>query len=173
MFAYAYDKVSGTMVGVLARPFNEEADNQHLLEAIDKQQAEVPSPKASGVFILAVDPQYPQPNAKWRRRFAEARGQVRFAKMFFAVVTPEASLRGVLTAVNWVRPTSARFEADTFSTFEEAVRWAEERRGDAAKTLRKLMEEVQQALVHGSESAASSVRTKNLPSSSEKPVPQK
>jgi hypothetical protein len=46
MYAYAYDKIAAAMVGMLTRPFDEEADNQHLLESIAKQQtgASTPTP---------------------------------------------------------------------------------------------------------------------------------
>jgi hypothetical protein len=125
MYAFAMDKLAGAMVGVLSRPFNEDVDYGRLLESIGRHQSEASSPAAVGIFVLAVDPQYPQPNATWRRRFAESRDGVRFAKTYFAVVTPEVSLRGVMTAVNWMRPSTGRVEGDTFSTFDEAVRWME------------------------------------------------
>lgn len=155
MYAYAFDKLSAAMIGVLTRPFDEEADNHLLLESIAKQQASASSPVATAAFLLLVDPQYPQPSAKWRRRFAEARDGLRFAKTFFAVVTPETSLKGVLTAVNWMRPLKPNFEAESFSTFDEAVRWATERRGASPKPLQLLMTEVQEKLNSGPEGVSS------------------
>lgn len=142
MYAYAYDRTSGTMVGMLARPFNEDSDNHQLLESIMLQQAGVTNPAVGGVFILMVDPQNPHPNASWRRRFAETRDRVRFARYSFAVVTPSQPLRGVLTAVNWIRPLSSRFEAEAFSTFDDAVRWIEEKRGQKLVAVNHLSEEV-------------------------------
>lgn len=156
MYMYAYDKSAGMMVGVLARPFNDETDNQGVLESIAKQQADAKNPSAGGAFILIVDPQYPHPNAKWRRRFAEARDGVRFAKSLFAVVTPEMSLRGVLTAINWMRPPSPRFEAEAFATFDEAARWMEARSGKSRRGLAMLMDEAQEKLGYSSPSVASS-----------------
>src|SRR5688572_2883354 len=135
MYAYATDKVAGAMVGVLSRPFNEDVDFQRLLDSIAKHQGDALTPTAVGLFILAVDPQYPQPNATWRRRFAESRDKVRFAKTYFAVVTPDTALRGVMTAVNWIRPTTQRVEGESFSTFDEAARWMEAKRGHALKPL--------------------------------------
>ena len=173
MYEYAYDKHAGVMVGVLARPFTEDDDNQALLDSIAKQQADAPGPGAKAVFVLAVDPQYPQPNARWRRRFAEARDGVRFAKTFFAVVTPEATLRGVLTAVNWIRPTSERLEADSFATFDEALRWAEEKRGRAARPLRMLMEEVQAKLGFSPEATTSTHPRRTIPPPTAKPATTK
>lgn len=156
MYTYAYDKSAGMMVGVLARPFNDDLDNQRILESIAKQQVDAKNPSAGSAFILIVDPQYPHPNAKWRRRFAEARDKVRFAKSLFAVVTPETSLRAVLTAINWMRPPSPRFEAEAFATFDEAARWMEERSGKSRRGLTMLMDEAHEKLGYPNSSAASS-----------------
>lgn len=170
MYAYSYDKTSGMMVGVLTRPVTEEADNQALLDSIAKQQGDAPNDPAQAVFILAVDPQYPQPNARWRRRFAVARDGVRYAKTLFAVVTPEAGLRGVMTAVNWIRPPTDRLEAETFASFDEAVRWAEQRRGSAARILHMLMDEVQEKLGFGNEPARSTSKRTMPPPAPPKPA---
>lgn len=146
MYAYAYDRGLGTMVGMLARPFNEEEDNRKLLESIAKHHADALSPSAVGAFILVVDPSYPNPNAGWRKRFAEARDGVRFTKELFAVVTQAPHLRGVLTAVNWMRPPSLRFEAESFVTFDEAARWVEEKRAQKLPTLKRLSDDVHDKL---------------------------
>jgi hypothetical protein len=143
MYAYALDKVTVTMVGMLTRPFNEDVDNQELLDSIAKQQALSPSPGATAVFVLIVDPSYPNPNARWRRRFAEARDSVRFPKALFAFVSPTPHLRGVVTAVNWMRPPSPRFEGESFAGFEEAARWIEEKQGKKRPVLQQLFDEVQ------------------------------
>jgi hypothetical protein len=143
MYTYALDKGSVTMVGMLARPFGEDVDNQALLDSIAKQQALSPSPGATATFVLIVDPSYPNPNARWRRRFAEARDSVRFPKALFAFVSPTPHLRGVVTAVNWMRPPSARFEGESFISFEEAARWIEEKQGKKMPVLQHLVEEAQ------------------------------
>lgn len=156
MYAYAHDRSLGAMVGMLARPFDEEADNQRVLESITKQQAEAMNPKGDGVFILVVDRDYPNPNAKWRKRFAEARDSQRFARWLFAVATPAAHLHGVLTAINWMRPVSEKFEAESFSTYDDAVRWVEGKRGGRMMVLTRLYDEVQEKLGYPSSGGARS-----------------
>lgn len=168
MYAYAYDKPSALMVGMLSRPFTEDVDNQALLDSIAKHQGDAPSTPSHAVFILAVDPQYPQPNARWRRRFAVARDGVRFTKTYFAVVTPEIGLRGVMTAVNWIRPPGERLEAESYATFDEAVQWAEQRRRGSARILRMLMDEVQDKLGFGNETVRSTTK-RTIPPGTTKP----
>jgi hypothetical protein len=161
MYAYAHDRILGTMVGMLTRPFDEDSDNQRLLESIAKQQADAPSPASTvGVFILIVDPSYPNPNARWRRKFAEMRDDARFGKALFALVTPAPHLRGVLTAVNWMRPPTTRFEAESFVMFDDAVRWVEEKRGQKLPALQRLLDDVHEKL--GYPSSQNSLRPRLL-----------
>ena len=161
MYAYAHDRILGTMVGMLTRPFDEDADNQRLLESIAKHQADAPSSASTvGAVILIVDPSYPNPNARGRRKFAEMRDDARFRKSLFALVTPAPHLRGVLTAVNWMRPPTARFEADSFAVFDDAVRWVEEKRGQRLPVLERLLDDVYEKL--GRPSSHSSPRPRLL-----------
>lgn len=45
------------------------------------------------------------PDARWRKRFAELAAEIR-SDAVFVLVAPSALARGVLTAVNWIRPFS-------------------------------------------------------------------
>lgn len=134
------------MVGMAVRPFNEERDNAGILESIEKHQATAMNLKGDGIVILVVDRDYPNPSAKWRKRFAEMRDNQRFARMLFAVATPAPQLHGVLTAINWMRPLSDKFEADSFLTFDAAVRWVEAKRGNRLPVIHRLYDEVQEKL---------------------------
>jgi hypothetical protein len=134
------------MVGMLVRPFNDEGDNSSILESIEKHQAESLNLKGDGTVILVVDRDYPNPSAKWRKKFAEARDRQRFARILLAVATPATHLHGVLTAINWMRPVSPKFEAESFLSFDDAVRWVETKRGNRLPVLQRLYEEVQEKL---------------------------
>jgi hypothetical protein len=146
MYAFAHDKALGAMVGMLVRPFDEEADNARVLESIAKQQADSLNLKGDGIFILVVDREYPNPSAKWRKKFAESRDNQRFGRILFAVATPATHLHGVLTAINWVRPPTQKFEAESFLSFDEAMRWVEGKRGNRLPVLQRLYDEVQEKL---------------------------
>jgi hypothetical protein len=134
------------MVGMLIRPFDEEADNTRLMESIAKQQADAMNLKGDGLFILVVGRDYPNPNAKWRKKFAEMRDRQRFARFQFAVATPATHLHRVMTAINWVRPPSERFETESVVSFDDAVRWVEGKRGHRQPVLQRLYDEVQEKL---------------------------
>lgn len=54
-------------------------------------------------LICASEPGSGMPDARWRQRFAEIAGDIR-ADTVFVLVAPSAIARGVLTAVNWIRP---------------------------------------------------------------------
>lgn len=134
------------MVGMLVRPFDEEKDNAGILGSIERHQAMSMNLKGDGIVILVVDRDYPNPSAMWRKRFAEMRDHQRFARMLFAVATPSTHLHGVLTAINWMRPLSPKFDADSFSTFDDAVRWVEQKRGNRLPVVTRLFDEVQEKL---------------------------
>lgn len=76
----------------------------------------------------------------WRKRIAEATKCVGEG-MLFALVSESTLVRGVLTAMNWIR--RPLYEFSTFSTFEEAVKWVEQMRGRPAPMLPVLLEEVE------------------------------
>lgn len=141
MYTSVHNRALGVMVGVLGPEFHEDDDNQRLLDSIWKQQNEALNPGRGGALILIVDPDYPNPSSRWRRKFAEAREDLRFSKFFFALVTPAPHLRGVLTAINWMSPNSGRFESSGFGSIDQAVQWVENKLGQKMPILPLLMEE--------------------------------
>lgn len=142
MYSSVNNRALGVMAGVLGSPFHEDEDNQRLLDSIWKQQTEALNPARGGALILVVDPDYPKPSARWRRKFAEAREDVRFAKFYFALVTPAPHLRSVLTAISWMSPVTGRFESSGFETIEAAVQWIELKLGHKMPILPLLLDEV-------------------------------
>lgn len=141
MYTSVHNRALGVMVGMLGPEFHEDDDNQHLLESIWKQQSDSLNPARGGALILMVDPNYPNPSSRWRRKFAEAREGLRFAKFFFALVTPAPHLRGVLTAINWMSPSTGRFESSGFEHIDQAVQWVESKLGQKMPILPLLLEE--------------------------------
>ena len=154
MYVYAHDKFSGSIVAALTPvpTLNADADNEQLIQSILQQQHGA-VPTSWGAFILITDAQYPNPDARWRKRYAELRNEIRFSEFFFILVTSARILRGVMTAVNWINPPSPRFQTEAFGTFEEAARWLEDKRKQKLPMLYKLRDEVQSKLGKGQTAA--------------------
>jgi hypothetical protein len=91
---------------------------------------------------LIVGPKHERPNASWRQRLAAARKLRRAKRQLSVLVTTSAIARGVLRVMNWLTPLPPGHETITVSTFEEAVSWAEERRGRPLPILRQIYEKV-------------------------------
>jgi len=60
------------------------------------------------------------PNAKWRQRFADAGARVH-SDAVFVLITKSAVARGIVTAVNWLRP--FRFHYGVVASRQEATRF--------------------------------------------------
>ena len=78
------------------------------------------------VGLLFVTADNPMPNAKWRKKFAESSMAIK-SKPILAFVSTSPVMRGIVTAVNWIRP--APFEFEILSTFDRGVAFLEDRRG--------------------------------------------
>ncbi|MEZ4293664.1 MAG: hypothetical protein R3B70_01715 [Polyangiaceae bacterium] len=134
------DNGTGFLVSILdTKPsYNEEADYRRLLDDIGRQQQQVP-PAEGFVHILATGSQWPQPNAMWRKRFAEAR-EKQLYPVHFALISPSPIVRGVVTAVSWVAPPKTG-SSTAWSSFDEAVEAIESRFKRRLPILQKLYEE--------------------------------
>ena len=104
MYSVSIDNLSGHMVGVHS-PFPkavEDDDFGQLCTSITKQQS-LALFQPELIFILDIQPDCPMPNAIWRRRFAETRERLR-RPLHFRLVSQSPIIRGVVTAVNWLKP---------------------------------------------------------------------
>jgi hypothetical protein len=124
MFTYSYDEPSGLSVGLMSGARNTDDDYARYVDVIS-------SPVLAGsgvrrVMLLVVDKENPAPPAEWRRKIALASAGYAHNPLF-AMITASPLIRGVATALNWIRPQT--YEMSAFADFDSAVQWAERRRG--------------------------------------------
>jgi hypothetical protein len=141
MYSGAMDTLTGFTVSMLSPtpPLNEDADLTRLLEDINKQQLKSPPPEGF-IHILISAANYPQPNAVWRKRFAEAR-EKQAHPVHFAFISPSPILRAVVTAVSWIAPPQ-KGSSSAYASFAEAVVAMEERFKRKLPILQRLHDEV-------------------------------
>ncbi len=120
MFREAADETMGQVVWRFSGSSNSDEDYRAYCESIVRMAAIA----ASGwrVAILIVEPGNPIPNAGWRKRIAEVSHRVSPQTLF--VIVGGALVRGVATAINWIRPPTYVFRAA--ATMEGAIAIAEE-----------------------------------------------
>src|SRR5258708_38160222 len=80
--------------------------------------------------ILMADPDNPLPNAGWRRKIAEASTTLK-SRPVFVMVSTSLVARGVVTAINWLRPPP--YEHAVYRAFDEAGEWVARPRGRAPR----------------------------------------
>lgn len=125
MLTYRISEERGAVVWYFSGKENADDDYARYVASFAEADA-LGAKHASPVGLLYVEPDNPLPNAAWRSRMAEASKRLRSRPaLVFASSSP--LVRGIVTAVNWLRPPP--YEFTTVSTFEEGVAWLEEKRG--------------------------------------------
>jgi hypothetical protein len=138
MFSYRFDSAYGNCVWLFSGSTNTDDDYERYVESfvhLDKiaTRRELPA------GILFVDRESPMPNARWRKRMAEASASLR-SRPLIAFASESPLVRGVVTAINWLRPPP--FEFSVTSSFDDAVTWIEGKRGVGAKLFFHMMAEL-------------------------------
>jgi len=82
-----------------------EEDHAHIQREMRRLDAAGLATKLSPVVVLVTQPDTPAPPAAWRKRSGETAKQAQ-APTLFCLVTSSAVLRGVMTAVQWLSPST-------------------------------------------------------------------
>jgi len=121
MYSFGYDAAAHALVGLKSGPPDTDADYERVLDSLAQLVTDAKDELAVWVFII--DSKHPPPGPGWRRRFAD--GRTRARELRFVMVTESAIERGIITALNWVKPPSAGQRFVCRATFEIAVSWLE------------------------------------------------
>jgi hypothetical protein len=133
----AWDLPEALIVWVFSGPVNSDADFEKYLASIRRLDAACKG-RDLPAGILVAEPGNPPPNAAWRLRMAEETRRLE-SRPLFALVSRSLLIRGVVTAINWIRPPAYDFAA--FDAFDAAVAWIESRRGRKITIAKKLLAE--------------------------------
>lgn len=131
------DVARAAVVWLFTGPSNSDDDFERYVESIQRMQ-QIVRGRDAPAGILVTDPGNPPPDARWRRQIAEASRDVD-PNVLFALVSTSRIVRGVVTAINWIRPPT--YHVDTFSTFAQATAWIEEHGGAAPHVFEGLLAE--------------------------------
>ena len=89
--------------------------------------------------MIIQDPGYPPPNAHVRQQVAAMTDDPRFHAVT-AIVTTNTVIRGVVTAINWIRRRQS--DEQLFSDTASALAWLEKQRGASIPALRRAVEKL-------------------------------
>ncbi len=138
MFAYRLDRAFGLCVWYFAGASNDDTDFERYIESFKQADGVAAGLPFHGCGLLYVEPDNPMPNAKWRKRMAEESRVIK-SKPSLVFASPAPVIRGIVTAVNWLRPPP--FEFRVTSSFAEGVAWLEGRRGARLPRLQEMLAE--------------------------------
>jgi hypothetical protein len=128
VFVEASDTDAGLAVWLFTGASNSDADYAAYVDAITRQRARlaesahVDRPAA----LQVVDEGNPIPGPHWRKAIAEASHHID-PRALFGLVTTSTVVRGVVVAINWMRPPP--YTVGVHATFDDGVRWVETHRG--------------------------------------------
>ncbi len=143
MIGIAWDLPEALCVWVFSGPENADADFEKYLASI-RRFDESCKGRELPAGILVAEAGNPPPNAAWRRRIAEETRRFS-SRPLFAMVSSSMLMRGVVTAINWIRLPAYDFAS--FDSFDAAVRWIENAaRAQARHRLEKLLAEAREQL---------------------------
>jgi hypothetical protein len=123
-FYQAFDPELRAAVLILTGATNSDADYQAYVDTITEFDERCAG--RDGAVVLVVDDKNPPPSAAWRKKIADSSAHLK-SKPVFALVSTSVLVRGVVTAINWIRPPS--YAHAVASTPQEAFQWAERQLG--------------------------------------------
>jgi hypothetical protein len=128
VFVEASDTHAGLAVWLFTGTSNSDTDYAAYVDCITRQgarlaeTAHVDRPAA----LQVVDEGNPIPGPHWRKAIADASRHID-PRALFGLVTTSTLVRGVVVAINWMRPPP--YTVGVHATFDEGVRWVEKHRG--------------------------------------------
>jgi hypothetical protein len=138
MFILRIDRTFGVCVWYFGGKTNTDDDFERYVASFPLADAIAAAVPFRPVGMVFVETHSPMPNAKWRKRMAEASTTLK-SKPCIAFASSSPFFRGVVTAVNWFRPPP--YEFTVTSTFEDGAKWLEEKRGVRLPRLFEMFEE--------------------------------
>lgn len=139
MYGSRIDAPQGLLIGLFSGADNTDEDYQRYVESIleaDRQAL----PGTAKIAALLVDRGNPPPNARWRKRIAEATASVRTEGALFALCAESPIIRGVATAIHWIRPPT--YAVRILATSDAFLKLVGERRAAAVPIAKRMIDEL-------------------------------
>ncbi len=151
MYFSKYQAETNLLVSRIVAGGDEAEDLQlHLERMVDAtRETARGGPKAAVLVIF--DKGHEVPTPLLRKRIAEITGRRDFV-LHLAIVTESRLLRGVLTALSWLR--RAHFDTTVEPTAHKAIRWLEEMRGEPLPGLMPMLSAVNAQMVEATQKRA-------------------
>ncbi len=139
MLIFRFDTTTMTALWLFFGTTNTDDDFQRYVDSLLKLKSLI-GPGTRGTGLMMVERNNPVPNAMWRKRIADASVHIDSSNVY-ALVSESIAIRGVATAINWLRP--PRYQLSVHSNLENAYAWLESVRDrPTVELLRKQFAEI-------------------------------
>lgn len=127
MFIEASDLETGVVVWLFTGPANSDDDYAAYVASLKRLDGTMTTLSVDRPAALqVVDEGNPIPGPQWRKQIADASRNIN-PRAMFGLVSTSTLVRGVVVAINWIRP--PRYTVSCHATFDDGVRWVEAARG--------------------------------------------
>lgn len=153
VYFYADDPAFAVSV-VVHRSASSDADHARYVDRFQDFDARSREHKAP-VFILLAEAGSEPPDAKWRKRIADASRNVN-ENSLVVFVSESTLIRGIVTAINWIRP--PHYATTVVGSIHEAIEWVEKRRPGVRMIVQRLYVEARTAADREFQKSSGTVR---------------
>jgi hypothetical protein len=138
MIGFGYSAEEGVLVVVACGPSIADSENESMLRQFERLDSGGAWRGRSVALIMVLDPSAPPPSVYWRKRFADHRWTWRSPQVFCSIVTASPVLRGVMTAMHWLRAEPAHVKTVHHATLAQATAWLGPLHGASPSLIRQL-----------------------------------
>jgi hypothetical protein len=142
MYGSRTDAAQGIVVGLFWGDTNTDDDYRRYVDSLVEADRGSP-PEIAKTVILVVDRGNPAPPAQWRKRIADATERIRSKHVLFVLCAESPLIRGVVTAINWIRP--PRYDVQVVSSPDAMLAVLAQRRSSAEEPVRRMLAELRVA----------------------------
>jgi hypothetical protein len=142
MYSYANDPGAALVVGIWSGSTATADDYDASLQSVSRNDRDGIDRGVTAISVMIIGSDVPTPNALDRKRIADEWAAGR-GNHVYIMVTSSRVVRGVLTAIEWFTPSTARRQQIAAATFEDAMKAVESKRPGTSRRLRELLDEAQ------------------------------
>lgn len=139
MYQDRFDETEWSYGCCFRRGGDPDTDYTRHLSAMTEVALQAQQAKRRLAILIRQEPGYPVPSASWRKQVAYMTSQPCFRTIVCAIVSVNPLLRGVVTALNWLR--HREYEEAIFGDMDSALTFLERTRGEPLPALRRTVTE--------------------------------
>jgi hypothetical protein len=143
MFTEGYDPKRHALVVLYSGRKNTDADYADAARSIERAAADAAAFGAMATLLIVIEGDVGNPDAKQRKRFAEAENQ--FQKLRFALVSQSKIVQGIFTVIQWLTKGDPNVHRSIHPDVPAALAWMTRELGEPVGYLEELLASARKA----------------------------